>query len=71
LPQDRLVDKRTHRRNRLVHTLTSAGNAVHEPRNLLTETHKATQGVEQHKDENCDSEEPQGMPQRKKDDSYE
>ena len=66
-----LVDERTHRRYRLIHTLTSAGNAVHEPRNLMTETHQATHGVEQHEGENCDGKEPQGMSQRKKDDSCE
>ena len=47
--------------------MTSAGNAIDKSRNLLSDTYKSTHGVEQHKGEECDGEESEGMSYWKKD----
>jgi hypothetical protein len=57
-----LIDKRAHRRHRLIRAVADGGNAIEIARSLLAEGTKATQGVEQ---QNDDREEPDGMSQRK------
>jgi hypothetical protein len=70
LRQDPPINERTHRRHRLVHALTRAGNAIDKSRNLLADTYKATQGAEQQDGEESDGAESQGMSHRKKDNAY-
>src|SRR5258707_11562731 len=65
LRQDTFIDKRTQRRNRLIRGGANGGNAVEISRNLLAESNKAMQGVEQQKGEECDRVAPYATSQRK------
>jgi hypothetical protein len=65
LPQDVLIDERTHRRRRLIRAVADGRNAIEISRNALAQGDEATQGVEQKNGEECDRKKPYGMSQRK------